>query len=146
MKSKQRVRDTFIERRFPVIIVDLQTKKREEFIDVTRLVESELTKLGKKDGICTVYVPHTTAAVTINENTDPYVVDDILHQLRKLIPIDGGYAHSEGNSDAHAKASVIGPSVTILIEEGHLKLGRWQGIYFCEFDGPRRRKIWIKFI
>ena len=128
-----------------MLIGHVQTKKLEVLLYSTRPLESEEASEGKRDGLCTVFVPHTTAAVTINENTDPYVVDDILHQLRKLIPLDGGYAHSEGNSDAHAKASVIGPSETILLEDGHLKLGRWQGVYFCEFDGPRRRKVWVKF-
>ena len=128
-----------------MIVMELQTNKREEFIDITRLVERELDKLGKWDGFCTLYVPHTTAAVTINESTDPYVVDDVLYCLRKLIPLDGSYAHSEGNSDAHIKSSLIGPSVTLLVEDGKLRLGRWQGIFFCEFDGPRRRKLWVKF-
>jgi len=128
-----------------MIILEVQTAKREEMIDITRLVENELSRLGKWDGLCTVYVPHTTAAVTINENTDPYVSDDIMYQLRKLVPLEGGYAHSEGNSDAHVKASLVGLSVTLLVEEGRLRLGRLQGIFFCEFDGPRRRKVWIKF-
>lgn len=129
-----------------MIVLEVQSHRREELVDITKLIEREFSKLGKLDGAATVFVPHTTAAVTINENTDPYVVDDILHQLRKLVPLDGGYAHSEGNSDAHTKASIIGPSVTLLIEDGRLRLGRWQGIFFCEFDGPRRRKVWVKFM
>jgi secondary thiamine-phosphate synthase enzyme len=129
-----------------MIVVDVQTSRREELIDITGLVESELAKLGKWDGIGILYVPHTTAAVTVNENTDPYVMDDILHQLRKLVPLEGGYAHSEGNSDAHVKSSLVGPSITFIIDNGRVKLGRWQGIFFCEFDGPRRRKLWMKFM
>jgi secondary thiamine-phosphate synthase enzyme len=129
-----------------MIVVEIQTHRREELVDITRLVETELTKLGKWNGIGAVFVPHTTAAVTINENTDPYVVDDLQHHLRRLIPADGSYAHSEGNSDAHIKASIVGSSLTFLIEDGRMMLGRWQGIFFCEFDGPRRRKLWVKFI
>jgi len=129
-----------------MVVLDLQTNKREEFIDITTLIEAELSKLGKLGGVGTVFIPHTTAAVTINENTDPYVIDDVLHRLKKLVPLDGSYAHSEGNSDAHIKASLVGPSVTFIIEDGRVRLGRWQGLFFCEFDGPRRRRIWIKFM
>jgi len=129
-----------------MVVLDLQTNKREELLDITALVESELSKQGKREGVGIVFVPHTTAAVTINENTDPYVSDDMLHRLKKLVPLDGSYAHSEGNSDAHIKASLIGSSVTFIMENGRLRLGRWQGLFFCEFDGPRRRRIWVKLL
>ena len=128
-----------------MVILDVQTDRREEFIDITRLVEKESEKLGSFDGICTIFVPHTTAGVTINEHADPSVVDDIISQLRKLIPHQGSYAHTEGNSDAHIKSSMMGHSALVMIEGGKLRLGRWQGIFFCEFDGPRRRKVWLKF-
>jgi secondary thiamine-phosphate synthase enzyme len=93
-----------------------------------------------------VFVPHTTAAVTINENADPSVQHDILADLNRLVPFAGPYQHTEGNSAAHIKSSLVGPSETLIIEEGRLKLGTWQGVYFCEFDGPRTRKVWVKII
>jgi len=107
-------------------------------------VREELLASGVKDGICYVYVPHTTAAVTINESADPSVKEDILMTLRKIVPDSLPYRHSEGNSPAHVKASLIGSSVKIIIEEGQLSLGTWQGIFFCEFDGPRNRRVFIK--
>lgn len=128
-----------------MITFDIQTATRQEFVDITPRVADELEKAGIKEGFCTVYIPHTTAAVTVNEHADPSVADDIIARLNSMVPRDGGYAHSEGNSDAHIKASMIGPSVTLIIENGRLLLGRWQGIFFCEFDGPRRRKAWLRF-
>ena len=125
--------------------VKINTKIKTEFINITNTVEKEITKNKISDGICTVFVPHTTAGITINENADPDVVKDILMMLDREIPLrDSDYEHSEGNSAAHIKASVMGSSVTIFIENGKLQLGTWQGIYFCEFDGPRSREIWIK--
>ena len=99
-----------------------------------------------KDGICTVFIPHTTAAVTINENADPDVVRDLIMELNKIVPWEDGYHHAEGNSAAHLKSSMTGFSQQIIIEDGRLVLGTWQGIYFCEFDGPRHRKVYVKIM
>ncbi|GBD99409.1 hypothetical protein BMS3Abin07_01444 [bacterium BMS3Abin07] len=126
--------------------INVKSKKRIELIDVTDLVQKEISESGIKNGICYLYVPHTTAAITINEGADPSVQRDILHTLSKLIPKDVGYAHMEGNSDAHIKSSVIGISGFVFIEEGKLVLGTWQSIYFCEFDGPRHRRLALKMI
>jgi secondary thiamine-phosphate synthase enzyme len=125
--------------------VYINTPLREVLIDITKEVEEEVKKSGVKEGICVVFVPHTTAGITINENADPTVKEDILSALDKIIP-NISFKHLEGNSDAHIKASLVGSSVTVLIENGELVLGTWQGIYFCEFDGPRRRKVYIKII
>ncbi|HBT49612.1 MAG: hypothetical protein XD49_1907 [Caldanaerobacter subterraneus] len=125
--------------------VYINTPLREVMIDITKEVEEEVKKSGVKEGICVVFVPHTTAGITINENADPTVKEDILSALDKIIP-NISFKHLEGNADAHIKASLVGSSVTVLIENGELVLGTWQGIYFCEFDGPRRRKVYIKII
>lgn len=122
----------------------IRTSKRDEFINITGIVAQTVRTSGVRDGIVTVFVPHTTAGVTINENADPDVVSDFLYTLDKVIPERTEYRHIEGNSHAHVKASLVGSSCTVIIENGELKLGTWQGIYFCEFDGPRRRKIYIK--
>lgn len=122
----------------------IRTKKSQEFINITQLVREEAEKSGIKDGIAYIFVPHTTAGVTINENADPDVVSDIIMAFDKTFPKTGGYAHIEGNSHAHIKASVMGASCFVMVENGKLKLGTWQGIYFCEFDGPRNRKLYIK--
>ncbi len=126
--------------------ISLRTTSRVELVDITSKVEEILAESKVGSGICMVYVPHTTAAITINENADPSVVRDIIHELNKLVPFDDNYSHSEGNSAAHIKSSLIGASKSIIIENGNLKLGTWQGIYFCEFDGPRSRKVWVKII
>jgi len=118
-------------------------KAREEFVDITRTVEEDVRSSGLKEGLCVVYVPHTTAAVTINEDADPSVKEDILRQLKVLVPRDGNYSHGEGNSDAHIKSSLLGVSQIIPIHEGRLVLGTWQGIFFCEFDGPRNRRFYV---
>ncbi len=123
--------------------ISVPTSTRAQFIDVTRQVAAELTKSGVKNGICYVYVPHTTAGITINENADPDVVTDLLATLEKLVPVHGNYRHAEGNSDAHLKASMMGFSQMIPVIDGRLALGTWQGIYFCEFDGPRGRKMLV---
>ena len=125
---------------------DVQTGSKEVFVDITRQVEEEVRKSDIKSGICVVYVPHTTAAVTINENADPTVRQDILMTLRKAVPDSVPYAHAEGNSPAHVKSSLVGSSITIPIEEGKLVLGTWQGVFFCEFDGPRRRQVYVKLL
>ena len=123
-------------------VFNISTNKRCQMIDITDKIQSVLEKAGINDGQVTVYCPHTTAAITINENADPLVVDDILSTLSELFPQNRrGYRHSEGNSDSHIKSSVIGCSENILIENGRVALGTWQGIFFCEFDGPRSRKV-----
>jgi len=126
--------------------ISVKTSSRVELIDITHLVEKVVAESKIKSGLCTVYVPHTTAAVTINENADPSVRRDITSELNKIVPFDDNYSHLEGNAAAHIKASIIGPSETILVNGGNLVLGTWQGIYFCEFDGPRNRKVIIKII
>lgn len=121
---------------------ELSSKKRNELIDITSRVQTSVVKSGIKDGDVTVYCPHTTAAVTINENADPDVVHDILLTLSELVPNHrAGYRHGEGNSDAHCKSSIVGCSERVMVRDGSLELGTWQGIYFCEFDGPRRRSV-----
>ena len=122
----------------------VRTSTKNEFIDITRFVQEAAQKMGVEDGICIVYVPHTTAAVTINENADPSVPQDIVMELNKVVPFEDRYHHLEGNSAAHIKASLLGCSQTVLIESGKLVLGTWQGIFFCEFDGPRNRKVHVK--
>jgi len=114
-------------------------------VDVTGRVREVVRESGVYDGICIVYVPHTTAGVTINENADPAVATDILEYLGKLVP-QGGYRHREGNADSHIKASLMGFSQVLLVEGGDLSPGTWQGVFFCEFDGPRRRRMLVKVI
>ena len=125
--------------------LSIDTTDRSEMIDITSKVEEELKRSGLKDGVCFLFVPHTTAGITINESADSSVATDIQAMLNKLIPWEGSYRHLEGNSAAHIKSSLIGNSVMVFVESGHLKLGTWQGIFFCEFDGPRSRKLYIKF-
>ena len=125
-------------------IIEVKTQAKEELVDITARIKEGLVSSGVKDGICHVYVPHTTAAVTINENADPSVKEDILMALRKIVPDSLPYRHSEGNSPAHVKACLIGSSIKVIIDEGQLALGTWQGIFFCEFDGPRSRNVFIK--
>ena len=125
----------------------VKTHARSEMIDVTSRAQKIVTKHMVTDGYVIVYVPHTTAAVTINENADPDVKSDMLKKLETLIPRrEPYYEHTEGNSDSHVKTSLVGNSVLVLIEEGELVLGRWQGIYFCEFDGPRQREMFVRFV
>ncbi len=126
--------------------ISLTTTRRNEFCDITNEIYRFIEQSGVSEGICTVFVPHTTAAVTINENADPDVTSDLLRKLASLIPQNDGYLHSEGNSDAHLKASLIGNSEQILIRSGKPLLGTWQGVYFTEFDGPRSRKVWISIL
>lgn len=125
--------------------ISVNTKAREEFVEITSEVQQAVAESGVKDGTCLVFCPHTTAGLTINENADPDVVSDILKHLRKMVPNEG-FAHSEGNSDAHIKASLMGPSLNLIVKDGRLVLGTWQGIYFCEFDGPRNRKVHVGVI
>ena len=124
---------------------DVQTKNHNELLDITDQVQQIITKAGVADGLCIVYIPHTTAGVTINENADPSVKHDILMECSKFIPEhDSGYRHSEGNSAGHIKSTLFGSSVHIIINHGRLVLGTWQCIYFGEFDGPRRRHVHVK--
>ncbi len=124
----------------------IQTTKQQQFIDITNKV-AEVVKISNvRDGIAVIYVPHTTAVVTINENADPDVVKDMISALDKTYPVNGEYLHFEGNSHAHIKASLMGSSCTVIIQDGKLLLGTWQGIYFCEFDGPRNREFYLKII
>jgi secondary thiamine-phosphate synthase enzyme len=124
----------------------VRTRTRTEFLDISAQVSKIVQECNVQSGLAVVFVPHTTAAVTINENADPSVQHDLLADLNRLIPFAGPYQHSEGNSAAHIKSSLVGPSETLLIDNGRLALGTWQGVYFCEFDGPRTRKVWVKII
>lgn len=124
--------------------IEVKTRTKEELIDITSRVKEEVSHSGIKNGICHVYIPHTTAGITINENADPSVKEDILMTMKKLVPDNLPYRHSEGNSPAHVKASLVGSSANVIIEEGELQLGTWQGIFFCEFDGARSRRAYIK--
>lgn len=124
----------------------VKTSSRVDLVDITHLVQKAVSEAKIKSGLCTVYVPHTTAGVTINENADPSVRSDIIKELNKIIPFDDNYAHLEGNSAAHIKSTLTGCSETLLVEGGSLVLGTWQGIYFCEFDGPRNRRVMVKLV
>jgi secondary thiamine-phosphate synthase enzyme len=126
--------------------IQVKTNSRAEFIDITSNISKIVQKRGIKEGVCYVYVPHTTAAVTINENADPSVPKDIQNELNKIVPWDDRYAHMEGNAAAHIKSTIVGSSVYIPISDGKLALGTWQGIFFCEFDGPRHREVFVQTI
>lgn len=126
--------------------ISIKSKYRTEFINITNEVQNVVNSSGVKDGVCYIFVPHTTAGVTINEAADPDVADDIQQSLNKLVPHSGHYQHTEGNADSHIKTSIIGSSEVVFIENGRLKLGTWQGVFFCEFDGPRNRKVWVKIV
>lgn len=128
-----------------MITLNVSTKSRMQFVDITAEVRKTAREYGWSTGILTVYCPHTTAAITINESADPSVQSDIINALAKLIPHNDGYAHMEGNSDAHIKASLVGPSEQVIVHSGELVLGTWQGIFFCEFDGPRQRRYHVHF-
>ena len=123
--------------------LDLKSTKRCEFIDITAEISDVVSKTHVKNGICRIFIPHTTAGITINENADHSVKKDIIRALEALVPKNADYAHSEGNSDAHIKSSLMGGGKNVFIENGRLKLGTWQGVFFCEFDGPRNRQAWI---
>lgn len=126
--------------------INIRTTKRIELIDITGEIQGIVAKAKIKNGVCFIFCPHTTAGLTINENADPSVKSDMANTLNKLVPENADYAHSEGNSDSHIKSSLLGASLTIFIENGQLALGTWQGIFFCESDGPRSREVWIKII
>lgn len=126
--------------------LEIRTNAREEVVDLTPKIAALVASSGVANGLCTVFVPHTTAAVTINENADPDVREDLLAALGRAVPDGIPYRHGEGNSPAHVKASLVGSSVTVIVEGGRLRLGTWQGIQLCEFDGPRTRKVWVRII
>ena len=122
----------------------IRTNHRVEFLKITAEVQRLINERGVADGICWVYIPHTTAGITINEGADPDVVRDMIMELSKIVPFEDDYLHGEGNSAAHIKASMMGSSTSILVEKGQLRLGTWQAIFFCEFDGPRTRRVLVK--
>ena len=124
----------------------VNTRSLTEFVSITSQVQNELQRTEVKNGVCTVYVPHTTAGITINEGADPNVAKDILMEINKIVPMEDGYTHSEGNSAAHIKTSLFGSSVQIPVEEGRLTLGTWQSIFLCEFDGPRNRRVIVQVV
>ena len=126
--------------------ITIKTNAQTEILDITAQVQNAVDESGITEGLCCVFVPHTTAGVTINENADPSVKQDITMELNKVIPFDDNYSHLEGNSAAHIKASIIGSSVNVPVKNNYLLLGTWQGICFCEFDGPRTRKYYVKII
>jgi secondary thiamine-phosphate synthase enzyme len=123
--------------------IHVKTRSRIEMVDITSSVQKEVSKSKTSDGLCFVYVPHTTAGITINEGADPAVCKDVMVKLNELVPANAGYRHMEGNADSHIKASLMGSSVHVMVENGHLVLGTWQKIFFCEFDGPRSRRAYV---
>jgi len=126
--------------------ITIKTNTQTQILDITAQVQKVVGESGIEEGLCCVFVPHTTAGVTINENADPSVKQDIVMELNKVIPFNDNYSHSEGNSAAHIKASIIGSSVNVPVKDNNLLLGTWQGICFCEFDGPRRRHFYVKIV
>ena len=126
--------------------IAVRTNKREEMLDITGKIQAAVTRSKAAEGVCVIFCPHTTAGLTINENADPSVQSDIIQAMNKLIPEHAGYAHGEGNSDSHIKSSLFGPSLPVIVENGKLALGTWQGIMLCESDGPRSREVWVKVI
>ena len=126
--------------------IRVNTRNRTHLVDITQEVADAVRSSGVDDGIVTVFCPHTTSGLTLNENADPDVLTDIDKILDRAVPWSDGYAHGEGNSAAHVKASMMGSSVQVIVEGGQMQLGTWQAIYFCEFDGPRSRKVWVKVI
>ena len=126
--------------------IRVSTRRREELVDITSSIEEAIGKIGFSSGLCVIYCPHTTAAITVNEGADPSVAEDMIAGLRRLIPPEWDFSHMEGNSDAHIKASLIGPSETVIVDGGRLALGTWQRVFFCEFDGPRKRMFFVKVL
>jgi len=129
-----------------MVTLSVRSGQRVQMIDITQQVQDALRDMGVNEGICAVYVPHTTAGVTINEGADPAVCQDIMAHFSEQVPHRGNYRHYEGNSDAHIKVVSVGSSETIVIQGGQLRLGTWQRIFFCEFDGPRTRSVWVKAV
>lgn len=126
--------------------INVKSRARAEFIDITEKIQEVIKEENVREGVCYIYVPHTTAGITINEGADPSVQRDIISTLNKLIPFEGDYHHREGNADAHIKSTLVGVSQVVFIESGRLFLGTWQAIYFCEFDGPRHRRVHLKIL
>jgi secondary thiamine-phosphate synthase enzyme len=129
-----------------LIDMNIHTEHRNQLVDITNRIQKLVDDSGVRDGVVEIFVPHTTAAVTINENADPTVQSDILGFLEKLIPASASFQHTEGNSDAHIKSSLVGTHQAVFVSEGRLAIGAWQAIYFCEFDGPRSRRVIVKII
>ncbi len=123
----------------------IRTNRQVEFVKLTSQIQKLLDESGMQEGICYIFVPHTTAGITINEGADPDVVRDMTMELNKIVPFEDGYHHAEGNSAAHIKASMMGSSAAVIVENGKLVLGTWQAIFFCEFDGPRSRRVLVRF-
>ncbi|TVM17981.1 YjbQ family protein [Oceanidesulfovibrio indonesiensis] len=126
--------------------IDVRTGSREELVDITDTVQKIAAESGVSEGALLLFCAHTTGAITVNENADPSVMRDIVVNMAKLVPRSGDYRHAEGNSDAHIKSSLFGPSLMLIISGGRVQLGTWQGVYFCEFDGPRSRKVWAQVL
>jgi len=126
--------------------IQIPTKARTQMVNITLRIQDEVRAAGFTNGLCCVYVPHTTAGVFINEGADPSVMEDMENTLDRMVPWNGPYSHTEGNAAAHIKATLVGESVTVIVEDGRLRLGQWQAIFFAEFDGPRRRNLWIDLI
>lgn len=126
--------------------INVKSRARTEFIDITEKIQEVIKEEDVREGVCYIYVPHTTAGITINEGADPSVQRDIISTLNRLIPFEGDYHHREGNADAHIKSTLVGVSQVVFIESGRLSLGTWQAIYFCEFDGPRHRRVHLKIL
>ncbi|MFQ6610542.1 MAG: secondary thiamine-phosphate synthase enzyme YjbQ [Fidelibacterota bacterium] len=124
----------------------VRTSGRVDFVDITPSINKLINDKKWKDGLLTVFVPHTTAGITINENADPSVISDMKKMLEEIVPMHHGFTHLEGNSDAHIKTSLLGSSEQLIVENGIIQLGTWQGIFLSDFDGPRQRKVWVKFI
>ncbi len=127
-------------------VLHIKSSSREELVNVTLQIQSLVREKGWRDGMLLLFCPHTTGAVTINEAADPDVARDIAVNMRVLVPRNGDYRHMEGNSDAHIKSSLFGPDQLLIVENAELRLGTWQGVYFCEFDGPRQRTLWVKWL
>ena len=128
------------------MVFEIRTGKRTEFLDITQKVQAYIDKEGIREGLCYLFVPHTTAAITINENADPDVPRDLEKIFERMVPWEGGYRHREGNSAAHMKTTLVGASELVAIEGGRLVLGTWQSLFFCEFDGPRTRKLMVRIV
>lgn len=126
--------------------LQVQTHRREEMVDITAGIREQMRGVGWNDGLLLVYCPHTTGAITVNEGADPDVVRDLTVNMNKLVPRKGDYHHAEGNSDAHIKSSMFGCDQLLIVEDGTIQLGTWQKVYFCEFDGPRMRNVWLKWL
>ncbi|MBN1848357.1 MAG: YjbQ family protein [Deltaproteobacteria bacterium] len=122
----------------------VKTSARTDMVDITAQIQAAISESGKSDGVCTVFIPHTTAGIVINEGADPDVCNDILAKLNEMVPPDAGYQHTEGNADSHIKTALVGTTASLIVENGRLVLGTWQKIFFCEFDGPRSRQVYIK--